>query len=372
MDLHAESGRWGGELSLDETNVIKGALKLSSKPAALGMTPLDKVFMLPRDQVLDMKTLDMVLASGFSRVPIYAPGDPLNVLGIIIVKELIKVNPEQGLRISHPTINIYALPQLSASTKMFDVLNIMQTGRSHLVLLTYDDRADVPLGQPSQPMSPARGDRAGPGPGPGRELRSRRQVAEEADEESVSLLVDEEEEPGSRIKESLLQGFARWSPLSPPSGNSPEGVRSKEEEEEEEPSTSDAKKMARALRDAQYAAFERLKVGGEPVVNMPIGVITLEDVIEELLQEEILDETDNFMDNEQIQRADTASLVQGLHPRLKVLADAMTVSIPPSHNEEQKQKIDFIDRKSAKRGASFGKNGMPFNLFDDGGAGGRQ
>ena len=370
MDLHAESGRWGGELSLDETNVIKGALKLSSKPAALGMTPLDKVFMLPRDQVLDMKTLDMVLASGFSRVPIYAPGDPLNVLGIIIVKELIKVNPEQGLRISHPTINIYALPQLSASTKMFDVLNIMQTGRSHLVLLTYDDRADVPLGQPSQPMSPGRGDRARPGPGPGRELvrTTRDAVAEEADEESVSLLVDEEE-PGSRIKESLLQGFARWSPLSPPSGNSPEGVRSKEEEEEEEP---DTKKMARALRDAQYAAFERLKVGGEPVVNMPIGVITLEDVIEELLQEEILDETDNFMDNEQIQRADTASLVQGLHPRLKVLADAMTVSIPPSHNEEQKQKIDFIDRKSAKRGASFGKNGMPFNLFDDGGAGGRQ
>lgn len=45
------------------------------------MTPLDKVFMLPNEGVLDLKTIQQVLASGHSRIPVYAEGDRCNIYG---------------------------------------------------------------------------------------------------------------------------------------------------------------------------------------------------------------------------------------------------------------------------------------------------
>lgn len=43
MDLHSETEGLGGQLAAEEINVIRGALDLTSKTAAQGMTPLDKV-----------------------------------------------------------------------------------------------------------------------------------------------------------------------------------------------------------------------------------------------------------------------------------------------------------------------------------------
>ena len=43
VDIHSvEGGLAGGYLSLDEINVIRGALDLTSKTAATCMTPMDK------------------------------------------------------------------------------------------------------------------------------------------------------------------------------------------------------------------------------------------------------------------------------------------------------------------------------------------
>lgn len=43
VDLHSETEGLGGQLAAEEINVIRGALDLTSKTAAQGMTPLDKV-----------------------------------------------------------------------------------------------------------------------------------------------------------------------------------------------------------------------------------------------------------------------------------------------------------------------------------------
>lgn len=49
----------------------QGALDMSRKTAEAAMTPLNKVFMLSSESVLDEATLQSVLASGHSRIPVY-------------------------------------------------------------------------------------------------------------------------------------------------------------------------------------------------------------------------------------------------------------------------------------------------------------
>jgi len=46
VDLHSETEGLGGQLAAEEINVIRGALDLTNKTAAKGMTPLEKVQLL--------------------------------------------------------------------------------------------------------------------------------------------------------------------------------------------------------------------------------------------------------------------------------------------------------------------------------------
>ena len=54
---------------------------------------MDKVFMLPTSAKLNGDTMADILACGFSRVPVYK-GSKHNVSGLLLVKRLIVLNPE--------------------------------------------------------------------------------------------------------------------------------------------------------------------------------------------------------------------------------------------------------------------------------------
>lgn len=89
--LIAEHSSKSSELDNDEVAIIKGALQLSEKQVNEIMTPMKKVFYLQDTAKIDGKMIDILKASGHSRIPI------LNKLGtrcygILLMKDLVDID----------------------------------------------------------------------------------------------------------------------------------------------------------------------------------------------------------------------------------------------------------------------------------------
>lgn len=87
-------------LSADEVNQIQGVLGLSKKSIKDIMINMEDVFILSSRTILDLTTLQKIDDNGHSRIPICQHEDSNHILGYLLVKKLITVNPEQGILLS--------------------------------------------------------------------------------------------------------------------------------------------------------------------------------------------------------------------------------------------------------------------------------
>ncbi|MEW5311154.1 MAG: hypothetical protein WDW38_002892 [Sanguina aurantia] len=228
VDIHSADAGFGGSLNADEIHIIRGALDLTHKTAVSSMTPLDKTLMLSTDDVLDERVIQSLLVSGHSRVPVFRGGNRRDILGLLLVKELVLVNPLDHLPVG--ALRLRELPRLEGETPMYDLLRLFETGKSHMVLLT---AVPEPVGSRAAHV-------------------------------------------GRRTGSMMMQ-------------------------------------TAISRRHGLYDAYE----DSAPSEPQPVGIITIEDVIEELLQEEIIDETDQYVDNLQAVRVIGSAPASSLPPRLK-------------------------------------------------------
>lgn len=134
VSLHSNIRGLGGGLSEDEVNVILGALDMQNKRVETAMTPLEKVFMLSADDVLDQKTIHNIVRTGHSRIPVYAHNNRKEILGLILVKELVLIDPDDKKRVQD--MKVRSVPYLPSNAPMYDVLNLFKVGRSHMAVLT--------------------------------------------------------------------------------------------------------------------------------------------------------------------------------------------------------------------------------------------
>ena len=93
-DAQEESG-----LNKDDGNLLTGALEYKDKTVADVMTTLEKVFMLESQTRLTFQVLMEIYKSGFTRIPIYEV-DRQNIVGILFTKDLILVDPDDGVEIA--------------------------------------------------------------------------------------------------------------------------------------------------------------------------------------------------------------------------------------------------------------------------------
>lgn len=134
VSLHQVDGI--GELTDDEVTIIASVLDLKEKPVSSVMTPLEDVFTLSEDAILDEQLMEEIVSAGYSRIPIYRHDDPNNFIGMLLVKRLITYDPEDHIPVRQFTIN--SLPEAAPNTSCLDILNFFQEGRSHMAIVTSD------------------------------------------------------------------------------------------------------------------------------------------------------------------------------------------------------------------------------------------
>ncbi|KAL8301371.1 hypothetical protein RB597_002007 [Gaeumannomyces tritici] len=134
VTLHRSLGVASERLNSDEVTIISAVLDLKEKPVAAVMTPMNDVFVMSEDTVLDEPTMDRILSAGYSRIPIHEAGNPTNFLGMLLVKILITYDPEDCMLVKD--FPLATLPETRPETSCLDIVNYFQEGKSHMVLVS--------------------------------------------------------------------------------------------------------------------------------------------------------------------------------------------------------------------------------------------
>ena len=300
VTMHAASGGRGGDLKGDTVMIVGGALDMQEKVAIQAMTPIGQVFMLPVDARLDYQTLEQIVRSGHSRIPVYQeveaskPSKPLallsrtlgriapgsitppstptgevpsmpaeqaqsdggkpapaaarttrKIVGALLVKQCVLLDPGDAVPISDLVIN--ALPTVPRDESLLNVLNVFQEGSSHMAIVSPHSSLSTAVKIPPQVFIPG---------------------AVDADAEKAAM--DAQHQPHgqrSRLIRKLYRSRRRASAGGAAAPDSPMAM------------------------PADAAISQSVTESDEP-----LGIITLEDVLEELIGEEILDEYDSSAD----------------------------------------------------------------------------
>lgn len=121
-------------LTQDEVTIISAVLDLKEKKVEEIMTPIENVFTMSADTILDDTTVEKIFNSGFSRIPIFLPNEPNNFIGMLLVRVLISYDPDDCLPISH--FPLATLPETSPKTSCLNILNYFQEGKAHMCVVS--------------------------------------------------------------------------------------------------------------------------------------------------------------------------------------------------------------------------------------------
>ncbi|KAA8537629.1 hypothetical protein F0562_027237 [Nyssa sinensis] len=270
VNFHGNEAGKGGDLTHDETTIIAGALELTAKTAKDAMTPISKAFSLDLDGTLNLETLNAIMTMGHSRVPVYA-GKPKNIIGLILVKNLLTVDPEDSVPLRKMIIR--KIPRVSENMPLYDILNEFQKGHSHIAVV-YKDLNETPK----------------------KTKEEHHLVGATADTQNQGIN-SESRDADKTVTKNDGDQLSKKSP----------------------PATPAFKKRHKGC------SFCILDVENAPIPEFPpneevVGVITMEDVIEELLQEEILDETDEYVN---------------IHNRIKINMQASQEKAPQQNSPQR-------------------------------------
>jgi len=124
-----------GAMDIEQGQISEGAITYVDKKVSDVMSAFDTSFMIGASELLNFKTITEIFRSGYSRIPVYEK-DRHDVVGILLVKDLIFVDPDDATPVRH-FIQIFGrnFHLLWPDDKLGDVLRLFKTGKSHMAIV---------------------------------------------------------------------------------------------------------------------------------------------------------------------------------------------------------------------------------------------
>ncbi|KAG6916014.1 hypothetical protein DXG01_008825 [Tephrocybe rancida] len=147
--LHSSNSPLGGDLKIDTVTIIGATLDLQEKVVKQlkAMTPIEDVFMLSIESKLDYELLKKIVQTGHSRVPVYEEVEvPIStsgalskrtqkmkkILGILLVKQCVMLDPKDATPLRKIPLN--KVPFVPNNEPLLGILDKFQEGRSHMAI----------------------------------------------------------------------------------------------------------------------------------------------------------------------------------------------------------------------------------------------
>jgi len=132
LKLHEESN----VVDRDQSKALEGALKYKDMLVSEVMTGLEATYMVPHHATLSFALLREIFRTGFSRIPVYGPGGRSDIVGLLFVKDLIFVDPEDETPVKRfCEILGRTFEWVEMDATLGDVLQVFKKGRGHMGLV---------------------------------------------------------------------------------------------------------------------------------------------------------------------------------------------------------------------------------------------
>jgi metal transporter CNNM len=100
------------------------------------MTPIEDVYMLDINTKFDQRRLREIYSKGFSRIPVYE-GNKDNIVGILMARDLILVNPERAMiTLKQMSSIIRDVIAVDEDDKLEPLLGYFKKGLTHIGIVT--------------------------------------------------------------------------------------------------------------------------------------------------------------------------------------------------------------------------------------------
>ncbi|KAE9406864.1 DUF21-domain-containing protein [Gymnopus androsaceus JB14] len=324
--MHSSMATHGGDLTMGTVNIIGATLDLQEKVVKQAMTPIKDVFMLSIDSELDYDLLKKICLTGHSRVPVYEEIEvPMHgqsgmeargrartqtvkkIVGILLVKQCVLLDPQQSVPLRNIQLNkVFFVPH---NESLLGILDKFQEGRSHMAIVSRFSQEKaasvkkVAKHSLTQRLKRVIGDTSDSsdeekekGAENEKKLSRRRKIndIEEGSEDGETTL------KGDTLTDAGITGLTA-ADFERHDGDTAAGTENRPKSRRASFQLSRAAAGMASISNLEQsmpadavlakAGAEEFLQGLDPSIS-PLGIITLEDVLEELIGEEIYDEFD--------------------------------------------------------------------------------